>query len=598
MNRTTSCLAIAASLCVSTTACRDDVPGIDPPGPLGETDSDASTPPQPDTDGDTDDIGVDPAKVCKTSPGDDTPGDTVRWLCDGTAIAKRDIDVDEGPMIQALKNAVPGNLGDDEIEKFVNNIEFMINLDVHQFGPNYNDNAAEALTVIACCEDDYDYPNTAPPDSPGAEHGLACAVDCVDQMCRSVGFYLKDLGDQTVSFDIPGVPDILEPFKFQEDLRDDFYALANFYNEHGFLSCIDVFEEEDVAIGLRTMKGTFDIDEFLADARAACDDDDAECLLPGLKILRTEWLLNLDYEGTCSVGFANEENPNHPGWHPTDDPCDSISDNDSFGFPWNQGARGGGWLGSDDFTLVEGQVSVQGPEILGLDISGSSTLQSSAMGCEADGRCAKLSIRFDRGDALLRELDLPLPSALNFTIGDVRAEILEGRLLLNESLLLPIENDTITIPAGALSMVVSAQVVVDASWNYSLLETATNADEIKILVAWDGEDSYSLNIPTWTLEHEDVYGTTWTATIDTHEWFPTERSPKARVRITDGVLSASESSDPEEGTLSKTWSVDDGSKTSEPPPLSCTAQSVQLCVEDSTGKQDCKVHSAKPSSCE
>ena len=471
-----------ALLCVPI-ACRDQPPGIDPSDPLDETDTDISTPPQPDTDGDTDGTpGPPPTKVCKTYPGEDTPGETVRWLCDGSATARRDLDIDEDAMIQALKNAVPGDIGDNEIEKFVNNIEHVIDTDYREFGPNIDDNAAEALAVIACCEDSYDYPNTAPPDSKNAEHGLACAVDCVDQICRSVGFFLKDMGDQALAFDVPFIPDVLEPLQFQKDIRDDFYVLADFYNEHGFVDCVGVFEDYDSPLlSHQSMTGTFDVDEFLAEARTACKDDDpsTECQLPNLKFVNTEWLLNLDYEGTCHIGVLDENNSNYPGWHPTETPCDSISENDTLGFPWDQNSRGGGWLGSDDFTLVEGNISVHGPEILGLDISGSSILQSSAQGCETDARCSKLSVRFDRGTALLRHLELPLPPDLRFTIGDIRAEFLEGRLVLNESLLLPLESDTVTIPAGALSMTVSAQVVINGALSYPLLETATNESAIK-----------------------------------------------------------------------------------------------------------------------
>ena len=116
---------------------------------------------------------------------------------------------------------------------------------------------------------------------------------------------------------------------------------------------------------------------------------------------------------------------------------------------------------------------------------------------------------------------------------------------------------------------------------------------VKILVAWDSDDAYSLAVPTWTLVHEDVYGTTWRATIETHEWFPTEQSPKARLKMIDGILSAADSSDPEDGPLSKTWSSADGSKSSEAPALSCESQSVKLCVKDATRKEDCTVQHAK-----
>jgi hypothetical protein len=515
----------------------------------------------------------------------------------------RYLEVDEGPMIAALKAAVPTGAGDDQIEQFVNSLEDLTNANSHQFGPSHNDSAEDDMTVIACCENGYDYANTALPDSPSAEHGYACAIDCVDQVCRSVGLYLKDLGDQVV--DLEGIPDIFEPLQAQEDLRADFYDLANFYNEHGFSDCVNAFEFDDSPfLGNVVMEGSVDVGGLLESARAACHDDDpaTACELPNLRILRTEWIERLDYEGTCYVGVSDPSDEHFPGWHPTEDPCDSISDNDHLGFPWNQGARGGGFEGADDFALVAGKVKVEGPDILGLQIGGESVLQSAAEGCEVDGRCAKLSMRFDRDDAFLRELDLPLPTALRFTVGDVRAEVLEGRLLLNESLHLRLQNDVLVVPPGALSMTVSAEVVLDQSIHYSLRETATNTEEIKIRVSWDGKNSYSLNLPRWTMAHEDVYGTTWTATVDAFEWYPTEHSPKAGLKVVDGRLKASGSADAEDDAseLTKTWAVPrDGTveKTSEPPTLDCSPKPVELCVKDSSGKEDCTRRSVASSDC-
>lgn len=573
---------------IATTGCRDDAPEIEPLG--GQDTENVETDPEGDTDGETDDGSAEPTKVCKVGPSADTPGPTVRWLCDGQAIVRWDVDIDEQPMIKAIRDATPTNAGDQEIAEVVESIKWMSNAGHHAFGPAHQADAADALTVIACCEEGYDYPNTAQPDSPYAEHGQACVTDCVDQVCRSVGHLLKDIGDQVYNAKI--IP--LFKLEIQNTVRNDFYALTNFYNQHGFSRCIESFEDVSESLHHAAGKaGIIDVAKLLMEEQASCDDGDANtpCNVPNLQFIRLEWLLGLEYDATCYVGELDEADEHFPGWHATDDPCDSIASNDDLAFPWNEQPRGGGWLGSDDFTLVEGSVEVQGPQLFGLEIAGASALRSSANGCEVDGRCPKLSVRFDRGHAILRELDLPLP-AVEFSAGDYLASITGGRLLLNATLQLPIDDDTLTIPAGTLSMVVAADVSLNDAFDYRLVETVTNSEDLEMRVAWDDDGPYALTMQPWALAYEDPYGATWTAAVDAKQWYSTERSPRAAVDVQGShIATLADDAEDEASELAHTWRVDGEAVegAGEGIELACgvSPKAVELCVKDSTGKEDC-----------
>ena len=171
-----------------------------------------------------------------------------------------------------------------------------------------------------------------------AEHGQACAIDCVDQTCRSVGYQLKAFGDLAVEKANIGVT---------RDIRDDFYELANFYSEYGFSECVSGYADAPVSgfsVHRISKEGQFDVGEFLSDARADCDDNNPStaCELPGLKVLRVEWILELAFDLACDVGLSDTEDDFFPGWHATSETCDGLSVNDDFVFPWDMNPGGGG----------------------------------------------------------------------------------------------------------------------------------------------------------------------------------------------------------------------------------------------------------------
>jgi len=137
--------------------------------PTSKPDTDIASDPVGDTDveGDSSGGSVPPAKVCRTSPADSTPGQTVLWLCDGFASAKQDLDTDEAGMIEGVKDELSDITPDvliDQIVKLVDNLEHCSDTEYVQFGPHCDDDAAENETVVACCQDGRDYLNTVQPD--------------------------------------------------------------------------------------------------------------------------------------------------------------------------------------------------------------------------------------------------------------------------------------------------------------------------------------------------------------------------------------------------------------------------------------------------
>ena len=171
-------ILLTAGALILGAGCRDD-PTFEEPAPLG-TDTDVVSEPVGDTDADTDtdtdtDGEISPTKVCRTSPSESTPGQTVVWLCDGYAESRRVFEIDEAAAIAGLR----GEIGEflwvsvgGTVTNFVNGLEDLGDTNYDQFGPNYDgyQEAAERKQVVACCEDGYDYPNTVQPDNVG-DHG-------------------------------------------------------------------------------------------------------------------------------------------------------------------------------------------------------------------------------------------------------------------------------------------------------------------------------------------------------------------------------------------------------------------------------------------
>ncbi len=509
---------------------------------MGPTEGSNPPPADPDVDGADDTAGGDRQRVCRVWT-DQAPlqGVPRRYHCSGnyTLNTRASVDIDFEEVEQEALDMVadPG----------VDQIGF--------FGPNWGATFDDPA-VIACCEDDYDYAFTPLPEDEDAEHGWACAVDCLDQMCRAVPETLRDLRDGEFS-ENPGV------FAFAlkhlpagcgvtgHCYDEQLTALANYISEHHDV-CVVSFNNEEVpqytyqpiALG-----GIFDLDAYIA-----AEDPNAAEAWPALG--------GVVVDGKCGVDGPDTV-LNFSGWQPPPgpaQPCTDASDNNDEGPP--QSGRGGGFHGPDTFVVSEGRLELRGPSnFMGLaDVGGRAPMVGARDTNCLDQTCTWLSASTRNGIFTLHDLHVEVPPNLRFQQGANALLLDDFRLYTDGTQAVPLSEVVpgtfkFEFPVDSLKAIASGRL-----YGIPIHAEVRNTTGLIGIVVQQATGTFSVVTDPVTFGLVDVWGNPWNVEISFGSWIGHERAPRAVFDITHvgehAYLDAGASSDGDGDRLEFKWYVD------------------------------------------
>lgn len=575
-------LCTVLALMIIASGCRrpDEVES----GPTKQPETESAEPPpaEPAT---ADPATADPATADDTAGGDETPrqricsvyvgddalmqGPTYRHHCSGVmrGNVKATIGIESEYVDQEMLDYIAGQGLDQQIN----------------FGPTYGASFDDPA-VIACCEHDYEYPNTPPIDDPEAEHGWACAVDCIDQTCRAVPDLLRDFAeDPKYEVHLKNHP---WPCAVDSDLPcyyDEIWALANYIAGH-HQQCVGAFlgnESPPYAHQVYGRGGQLDLDAWIADNDPGAGD---------------AWptITSVVIDGEC--GIEPPDATGGSGWQLPPGPlqaCTDSNDNNDED-PFGSG-HGGGFGGIDTFAVASGELELHGPMPVIADIGRTSALETpESPGCEHEP-CSRLSFHARHGNLRLVDLRLSaseafglLPVLPALAITDLRLQLDHPRT----ALLVPSPEGTssFTFDSGTLEVIVSGTF-------YGVPTTfeAFNATPLHGTLAdpGDGSSQVTLDPVTFAGKLGDG-GQPWQLHASFGSWLAHAHAPRARFEINwaDGFahLDASASSDADAEPLTFLWLVDGvetGSGSALRLPWDPRAMHlVGLRVTDSTGRTD------------
>jgi hypothetical protein len=566
-------LCTALSLFVVVIGCRPDEVESQP---IDEPVTDSANPPPPDPTADGAD-GVDGTagdapqrqRVCSVYTGDDAivQGDTFRHHCSGVmrSNVKARLAIMEEQVDQEVLDYIESNgLGEQE-----------------NFGPNYGA-SFEDPAVVACCEHEYGYPNTPQPDDYDAEHGWACAVDCLDQTCRAIPGILRDLAEGPYKVHLKNHP---FPCAVDGDLPcyyDELWALSNYIAGH-HQQCVEAFLHDKpppYIYQVSGLGGELDFDAWIAE-----NDPGAADAWPTIT--------NVFIEGEC--GIDPPDATAGSGWQIPPgplQPCTDSNDNNDED-PFGSG-HGGGFLGPDTFLASSGTLGLDGPTLMAFDLGGASPMKgTSSSNCEHEP-CTWLSLGVRHGILRLQDLQILVPEGLGL-VHQAPALAAKGfRLHIDhpeEALLVPgvAGISTFSFATGTVKAIASGKLLglpgFSEVWNTTPLQGTIT--EI-------GSDSFEVTLDPVTFARQDGFGNPWQLEATFGPWLAHRRAPRARFDITHvgdfAHLDASTSSDADGDPLTFTWYVDGvaagGGRLLRVPWDPQAIHVVVLHVADPTGRDD------------
>jgi hypothetical protein len=525
--------------------CRPDVvdggPVVKP-----ETDSAAPPPPNPTLDGADETAGGEGPetprqRVCSVYLGDDADvqGDTYRHHCSGVA----------RPKVKA-KLEVTSDQVDQQLLEFLEEDGLGVQIN---FGPNYHGGSFDDAAVIACCEHEYDYPNTPQPTAPDAEHAWACAVDCIDQLCRAIPDNLRDLAEDPaykVHLKNHPIPCAIEPGT--PCYYDEIWALANYVAAH-HQACVTSFLQDTsppYSYQVTALGGELDFDAWIA-----ANDPGASAAWPSIS--------QVVIEGKC--GIDPPDGAIGSGWQLPPGPlqacADSNDNNDEEPFGADSG-HGGGLGGPDTFELAEtsaGRLEVEGPVLLVGHLGGAAPVKG-ASGCEPEP-CTSISLGVRHGTLRLEGLQLTaaervglLPLAPALAIAKLRVHLARAartNLVRGHG-----GTSTFAFEPGAVEAVATGVV-----YGLPISLPIRNTTPLRGTIT-QAEDGFAtqLTLAPVTFGGAPRHGRPWQIHAELGAWLPYRRAPRARFDIehADGRvrLDARASTDADGDPLTFTWYVD------------------------------------------
>lgn len=552
--------------------CRtDEVPSKDLEEPVTE----GANPPAPDptADGAADDTAGDAVlrqRVCSVWDGEDAliQGDTFRHHCSGVMRAN-----------VKVRLAIMEEQVDQELLEYIANS----GLDEQtNFGPTYGASFDDPA-VVACCEDDYDYPNTPQPEDADAEHGWACAVDCLDQTCRAIPDILRDLAEDPmykIHLQNNPLPCAIDPglLCYYEEI----WALANYIAGH-HQQCVEAFLHETTppyTYQVFGHGGELDFDAWIAE-----NDPGAAAAWPTITNVLISGKCGIDPpDGISGSGWQLPPGPGQP--------CTDSNDNNDED-PFGSG-HGGGFWGADTFHASAGTAELRGPTVMAFTVGGASPLKTtSSSDCEREP-CTRLSIGVRHGILHLADLQILVPAGLGLVHQTPALRADEFRLYIDHPQSAPL----VAVAGGKTTFDFAAGTVkVIAAGNLLGLAHASelwNTTPLHGTLAQAGPDGYAITLDPVTFAREDRFGQAWQLEVAFGPWLAHRHAPRARFDIlhVDGFahLDATASSDADGDALTFTWFVD-GVEAGTGSPLRLTwspqtMHSVALHVTDPSGRRD------------
>ena len=520
-------LALTCALVPSILSTGCNAGEIDP-SEIGPPDTDSAGPPLDDGgDESGSDTDGERQRVCAVYDGEAgiTQGTTVRWHCSGVNRGNIKVQLPEVEVLDPELIDVIANQGIDL---------------QHNFGPNYGASWDDPA-VIACCENGYDYPNTPLPTEDDAEHGWACAVDCVDQTCRMVPDLIRDFAEERkVLLDIAPFGCVFgggTPCYY-----DQLTSLANYIAAHQ-QACVEAF------LGDRNPPYTYQViglgGELDLDAWVAANDPGANAAWPSIQ--------GVVIDGTCGI-----DGPDFDGWlvpPGPPQPCTDSNDNNDED-PFESGHGGGLW-GPDTFVVSSGQVSLDGPTYMGIEADGSAPMKGlSNTDCDAE-TCTWLSFDVRHGTFYLQDLHVVVPENLEYEAGGNTLLLDDFRIHVDHPEGAPLDPLTsqFTFEPGSVKAIASGKL-----YGVPVFAEVLNTSPLQGQIAEVQTGMYEVALEPITFGYTDGMGNDWSLQVDFGAMLPKQRAPVAdfQTKVVDGLLylDASTSSDGDGDALTFTWYVD------------------------------------------